>query len=167
MILKNIVQLNVRSKVFNLKHLRNLSTKLKENHEDSEKKTKKRVKPTEFKLSKDIQEYYNTPEKQEVLRKFPEKLLRRKIKTPEHLYVANPNTAKLISSYLVQDIAKDKPFVEINPGLGFLTKEILERTENKIMLFEANESFTGNLKVQELLLFKSDLISLSQLFRNR
>jgi dimethyladenosine transferase 2 len=120
---------------------------LKEDNEEVKPKPRKRSKSTEMRISKDIQEHFRTPEQVDILRKFPEKLLRKKIKTPEHLYIADPNTAKIISKYLIQDVVKEKPFLEINPGLGLLTKELLDNTENKILLFEAEEKFAASMKV--------------------
>ncbi|CAO1431609.1 unnamed protein product [Diamesa hyperborea] len=112
---------------------------------DTQKPKKKRKSSTEPRISKDIQSYFNNEEREFVLKQFPDKLLRKKVKTPENLYICDEVCAELIANYITKSDGKDKPIIEINPGLGMLSKHLLKKTKNDLMLYENNEFFNPEL----------------------
>ena len=153
--------------ISDIKLTRNLSTIPAQNIENEEIKTKKKdakinfdefmmdtLKPrkkrkssTEPRISKDIQSYFSNKEREFVLKQFPDKLLRKKIKTPENLYICDEGCAELIANYITKSDGYDKPVIEVNPGLGMLSKHLLKRTTNDLMLYENNEFFNTELNV--------------------
>ena len=112
---------------------------------DPPKPRKKRKSSTEPRISKDIQSYFNNKEREFVLNQFPDKLLRKKVKTPENLYICDEGCAELIADYITKSDGNDKPIIEINPGLGLLSKHLLKRTKSDLMLYENNEFFNTEL----------------------
>lgn len=112
-------------------------------------RTKKTRKPStgEPKVTKEIFTYFNDPERKNVLRNVPEKLLKKKTKAPDGLYLASEESAKTIFDILKQDLAKDKTLIEVNPGIGLLTKHLITETDNDLLLFEPCEDFHSNLAV--------------------
>ena len=118
----------------------------------------KRKSSTEPRISKDIQSYFNNKEREFVLKKFPEKFLRKKIKTPENLYICDEECAEIIADYITKSDGNNKPVIEINPGIGMLTKHLLQKTNNDLMLYENNEFFNTELNVGFLFFFLFKLI---------
>lgn len=117
---------------------------------DTPKPRKKRKTSTEPRISKDIQSHFSNKEREFVLKQFPDKLLRKKIKTPENMYICDEGCAELIADYITNSDGNDKPVIEINPGLGLLSKHLLKRTTNDLMLYENNEFFNTELHVRLL-----------------
>lgn len=81
---------------------------------------------------------------------FPSKLLTRKQKTPNHLYLANESIANVIDTHLHKHFQQTTcdTILEINPGVGFFTRKLLDREETfkKIILIESMEHFLPNLE---------------------
>ena len=74
----------------------------------------------------------------------PNKLLRRSSAQKVSLYLINKNTAKSLSEIISRELLKDNSFViECNPGLGFLTEELIKIGVPKINIYEKNESFNA------------------------
>ncbi|KAJ2953334.1 hypothetical protein O0L34_g924 [Tuta absoluta] len=81
--------------------------------------------------------------------KLPKALLR-KYKTPESMYLINRKTAKGIAK-VIQSHLDGSPVVEVNPGLGFLSEELLRVHKNHHYLYETSSHFMPcleNLKQQ-------------------
>lgn len=113
------------------------------------KTTQKLKSNYETKVVKEISAYFGSPGSENILQSFPEKLLKRK-KAPEGFYIATESAAKQIfdalKSYKLQP---DKPIIEVNPGLGLLTKHLVNETGNDLILFEPIESFHSNISVSK------------------
>ncbi|XP_047536831.1 dimethyladenosine transferase 2, mitochondrial [Vanessa atalanta] len=104
-------------------------------------KTNKNVEKLGPKLSQDVVKYLETsPEYKNIINVVPKNLLR-KYKSPETMYLINHKTAKEITETLVKYLRKDAPVVEVNPGFGFLTRELLRCQPNRIYLYESSNHF--------------------------
>ncbi|CAH2094591.1 unnamed protein product [Euphydryas editha] len=98
------------------------------------------------KVSQDVISYLeSSPEYKNVIDIVPKSLLR-KYKAPETMYLINRNTAKDITDILKKYINKDAPVVEVNPGLGYLTQELLQCQKNRIYLYETSNHFVQFLR---------------------
>lgn len=107
----------------------------------------KKVKTTEFKVPKDISQYFDTTTKTDVIDLYPEKLFKKKSKAPEGFYLNDVGTAKLISKYLTQNLPENVPLFEVNPGIGLLSREIIKTGNKNLHFFEGNEFFLNDLVV--------------------
>lgn len=104
------------------------------------------IKP-EPKVATDVVNYLeSTTDYKDIVDKIPKSLLR-KYKAPETMYLINKNTAKCITETLETYIGKKSPIVEINPGFGYLTRELLVRRNNPIYLYEISNHFSQHLTV--------------------
>lgn len=118
--------------------------------EKSSPKTRvKSDKSYEIKISKDLNKYYTDNGKANILPLFPEKLLKKKIKTPDTFYIADPTAAKTIAKFVTKNHKSDVPLIEVNPGPGFLTKELLKSDVQNIKLYEHTEHFFADLLVSD------------------
>ncbi|XP_045776377.1 dimethyladenosine transferase 2, mitochondrial [Maniola jurtina] len=96
----------------------------------------------EPKVAADVMNYLkNSTDYKEIVDKVPKTLLK-KYKAPETMYLINKNTAKNITETLVNYISNDAPIVEINPGFGFLTRELLQCQKKSIYLYEISNHFS-------------------------
>lgn len=78
------------------------------------------------KVAQDVMNYIeNTPEYAGIKNQIP-KFLLRKYKAPESMYLINEGTAKEIVQAVEKNLIIHSPIVEVNPGLGILTKELLQ-----------------------------------------
>ncbi|CAK1550527.1 unnamed protein product [Leptosia nina] len=73
-------------------------------------------------------------------------MLLKKYRNPEIMYLINRKTAKDICTTIHDHLEKDVPIVEVNPGLCYLTEEILKRESNKVYLYESHRMFQNSLK---------------------
>lgn len=104
--------------------------------------------PPAAKLSDDIKIHFTKSQKLfSIINKFPQKLLTKRHKPSEHMYVADPIAAQTIAPYLIDDLPKDTPLVEINPGPGVLTEEIVKSHVQNIILYEDFNEFLPILQV--------------------
>ncbi|XP_026760681.2 dimethyladenosine transferase 2, mitochondrial [Galleria mellonella] len=86
----------------------------------------------------------NFPEYKDLKEQLPKGLLK-KYKTPESMYLINKKTAKIIAATLNKHIDESSPVVEVNPGLGYLTKELLNSQINHIYMFESLNHFSSHI----------------------
>lgn len=98
----------------------------------------------------DVEKFMDSlPEYQQIKNKLPKSLLK-KYKTPESMYLINNKTAKIIAKAIEGYINTDLPLIEVNPGLGILTEELLQCQKNHIFIYEALNHFAPNLQVSEI-----------------
>lgn len=102
----------------------------------------------EPKIAKEILNYFNDPERTQVLKGVPVKLLRKKSSTVNGLYLMTDKTAEKIADVLVKDLKPHQTLIEVNPGLGLLTKHLANRIDNDLVLYEPLEEFHRNLSVR-------------------
>lgn len=99
------------------------------------------------KVSQEVINYLESSlEYKNIINIVPKSLLR-KYKAPETMYLINENTARNITETLKKYIEKDAPVVEVNPGPGLLTQELLQCQKNKLYLYETSNHFAQLLKV--------------------
>lgn len=111
----------------------------------------------EFKVPKDISQYFDTTSKTDVIDLYPEKLFKKKSKAPESFYLNDVGTAKLISKYLTQNLPENVPLFEVNPGIGLLSREIIKTGNKNLHFFEGNEFFLNDLVVSIFIVFIFEL----------
>lgn len=100
-----------------------------------------KVKP-EFRMSEDLRQHFHTHEQREMLATYPKKILRKKQKSPEHLYLADALATQSIVPHLLHCYSSKMPIVEVNPGTGILTQELLKHeTITDLRLFESHREF--------------------------
>lgn len=108
------------------------------------KQTKEKPPP---KLAADVVNYVNSlPEYNNIKDKIPRTLLR-KYKTPESMYLINQKSAKEIVDTIQKHISDDSPLIEVNPGFGFLSEELLKCQTKPIYMYEMSSQFASNLTV--------------------
>ncbi|KAG6450023.1 hypothetical protein O3G_MSEX006358 [Manduca sexta] len=67
------------------------------------------------------------------------------------MYLINRGTAKTIADTIKDYLTEESPIVEVNPGLGFLSEELLKCQNNHIYMYEISHHFTqyiSNLQAQ-------------------
>ncbi|XP_068619021.1 dimethyladenosine transferase 2, mitochondrial [Battus philenor] len=98
------------------------------------------------KVATDVMNYLeNDAESKKLVKKLPTFLLR-KYKTPESMYLINSKTAKEIAKAIKSSLGEDCPIIEVNPGIGFLSKELLQCKNNHIYLYESSNHFSPHIK---------------------
>jgi Ribosomal RNA adenine dimethylase len=100
----------------------------------------------ESKIPKELLGNYDSPEDIKVLASFPDKFLKKKT-TSDIFYMANEKQASHIADIITKDLRPDQTLLEANPGLGFVTKHLLEKTSNNLILYESTSSFVKELSV--------------------
>ncbi|KAJ8714052.1 hypothetical protein PYW08_007672 [Mythimna loreyi] len=66
------------------------------------------------------------------------------------MYLINKETAKEIVNTIKERINNNSPLIEVNPGFGFLTEELLQCQNNPIYMYEMSSQFSTHLsKIQE------------------
>lgn len=84
----------------------------------------------------------------------PSRLLVRRVKSPESLYLIDSDIADEIFYLIRSDLlSTDSHIIEVNPGLGLITQKLLATEIQKLRLFETEQHFVSLLK---------DMISKSQ-----
>lgn len=112
------------------------------------RKTKDEIKQNP-KVAQDVINYLeSSSEYKDIITEIPKHLLK-KYKTPESMYLINKKTAKNIANTLVNYINKEAPLVEVNPGFGYLTQELIRCQDNSIYLYEVSHNFTKFLSVSK------------------
>uniref|UniRef100_A0A182QP86 rRNA adenine N(6)-methyltransferase n=1 Tax=Anopheles farauti TaxID=69004 RepID=A0A182QP86_9DIPT len=107
---------------------------------------------TEPIISKDILEYFQTTRDMDasVLKLFPASILRKSSLNTERFYVANRATANQIADVITQDLPPNRLLVEVNPGPGLLTEQILQRNVQNLRLYETDASFEAQLRALDI-----------------
>lgn len=114
------------------------------------------------KLATDVVNYINsTPDYSDIANKIPNSLLR-KYKTPESMYLINKKTAKEIVKTIKDSINNDSPLIEVNPGFGYLSEELLRCQKNPIYMYEMSNQFSSHLCVSIVTLNSSHLRGVPQ-----
>lgn len=136
--LKNLVP-----KLYNLR-LCNFASKVQLDHDNQQKQQ-----PKKRKVPQDIKEqFFKSDELKTIVNKFPEKFLRKKYKVPGQLYIAHPSAAQCIAPHLTAGIPTDMPVIEVNPGLGLLTQELIDHGLSNLRLYESAKEFLPILEVR-------------------
>jgi hypothetical protein len=96
-------------------------------------------------------QYFNHPDRSDALR-YPEILFKRRtIKKLEQFYVADNSGATIINEELKKNLPDDKPLMEVNCGVGLLTKKLLNETKNDLYLYESEKDLLENLTVSRII----------------
>lgn len=99
------------------------------------------------KVAADVVNYLeNNPEYHGIQNQIPKSLLR-KYKTPESMYLINKTTAKEIANTIKNHLNGDSPVVEVNPGLGYLSHELLRCHNGHLYMYETLNHFSQCLSV--------------------
>lgn len=110
------------------------------------------------KLAADVINYLkNCQEYEGIIKELPKSLLK-KYKTPESMYLINKKTAKDIAK-TIKKLLDNSPVVEVNPGLGVLSEELLQVHKGPHYFYENSTHFEPHLIVSN---FKSFVILLSK-----
>ena len=112
------------------------------------------------KLSADVVNYVNsTPEYMDIKDKVPNALLK-KYKTPESMYLINKKTAKAIVNTIKDRINNNSPLIEVNPGFGFLSAELLQCQKCPIYMYEMSSQFSTHLSVSWIFKFLNKIFTI-------
>uniref|UniRef100_A0A182TAI1 rRNA adenine N(6)-methyltransferase n=1 Tax=Anopheles maculatus TaxID=74869 RepID=A0A182TAI1_9DIPT len=103
---------------------------------------------TEIAVPKDILEHFQTADGMDasVLKHFPPSIVRKSSLNTERFYVASRATAERIADVITQDLPPDRPLLEINPGPGLLTEQLLKRKVTNLRLYETESAFEPRLR---------------------
>lgn len=113
----------------------------------SKKRKRKERESTEH-IGKEVLAHFDRPESRFILKGFPEELLKKRSKkVMQGLYISNEESARTIASTLMKGLRPDQSLMELNPGLGLLTKRLIDNTENDLLLYEPMGHFHPNLTV--------------------
>ncbi|XP_050091458.1 dimethyladenosine transferase 2, mitochondrial, partial [Anopheles aquasalis] len=96
-------------------------------------------------VPKDVQDYFQSRDAS-VLSLFPPNLLRKCSQNTERFYVADRSTALQVADILTRDLPTDRLLVEVNPGPGLLTTELLKQHKQNLRVYETEASFEDRLK---------------------
>ena len=123
---------------------------LKANKTNESKKTKTN-KDHERKISKEMMTRLNAQGFSEIAKKFPVQIFKKKSKAPDGLYIACDRVAAQMAEIILKDL--NCQLIETNPGIGFLSKRLMNGTNNNLLLFEPIESFHDDLTVCLIFIF--------------
>lgn len=108
---------------------------------------KNKNKPESVKVSKDVVKHFDTPYRSAAF-DFPKSLmLKKRKKSNDVFYVADKLAASKIIKEFKKDLPANKPILEINPGIGLLTKYLIQDTPNDLFLYENDASMYDELLV--------------------
>lgn len=111
------------------------------------------------KLASDILKYLeNDSEYKNLICKLPKSLIK-KYKSPESMYLINKKTANNIVNTIRNHLDEKSPIIEVNPGLGFLSEEILKNGHNHLYLYETSNHFSEYIKVGIFVYILENIIS--------
>lgn len=86
--------------------------------------------------------FNENPEYQQIKPLIPSKLLRRNLTTPVEMYLIDKSIAKTIAYQIKENFKlKSLVIIEINPGLGLLTEELLSLGVKQIEMMESKPKF--------------------------
>lgn len=114
----------------------------------AQKKVVKKIKSSEskstVKLSRDIQSYFKDINKNSILPLIPEKFLKRTKRIADQLYLTDEDVAEIIFNEINKHCSTST-IVEVNPGIGLLTKKLMTKPLSQLILYESNEEMYKNL----------------------
>ncbi|XP_062564116.1 dimethyladenosine transferase 2, mitochondrial [Armigeres subalbatus] len=116
----------------------------KHNKQNSSKDESTKQSNVSARVAREMKDYFDSDQFDMVMNKFPASLLRR-TQVSEQFYLAAPKLAKNIAKWVTDGMGPDQLLVEVNPGVGLLTKELLKKTNN-LLLYETDESFAPELE---------------------
>lgn len=97
-------------------------------------------------LAADVVNHLNkSPEYEGLIKQLPKSLLK-KYKNPESMYLINRKTAEEIANTIKSFLDKS-PVVEVNPGLGLLSEELLKVHSGPHFFYESSSHFEPHLSV--------------------
>uniref|UniRef100_A0A4Y0BNV8 rRNA adenine N(6)-methyltransferase n=1 Tax=Anopheles funestus TaxID=62324 RepID=A0A4Y0BNV8_ANOFN len=97
-------------------------------------------------VPKDLLEHFQTAEGMDVMKRFPPSILRKSSINTERFYVANRATAEQIANVVTNDLPPDRLLVEVNPGPGLLTEQIMKHNVTNMRLYETETAFEMKLR---------------------
>ncbi|XP_049287852.1 dimethyladenosine transferase 2, mitochondrial [Anopheles funestus] len=97
-------------------------------------------------VPKDLLEHFQTAEGMDVMKRFPPSILRKSSINTERFYVANRATAEQIANVVTNDLPPDRLLVEVNPGPGLLTEQIMKHNVTNMRLYETETAFEIKLR---------------------
>lgn len=79
--------------------------------------------------------------------RFPANPQRKNLSVPPRaVFIAQEDAAKKINS-IIQNYKKPVPFIEMNPGIGLLTKRLINSNKEPLILCEYDKELNGSLQV--------------------
>ncbi|XP_069688697.1 dimethyladenosine transferase 2, mitochondrial [Periplaneta americana] len=98
--------------------------------------------------STEILDYMNSkPSLKSLLNHLPEKLLKRKRAKPDAFYAIDSDVANKLVELIGQDVVKGGvPVYEANPGLGLISKHLLNAGVQRLCVCEPSPSFSQQMK---------------------
>ncbi|KAG7297932.1 hypothetical protein JYU34_018687 [Plutella xylostella] len=102
----------------------------------------KKTEKVDLKLAPDVMKYLETLPYYDNIKESIPKTLLRKYKTPESMYLIHKQTATVIAETLKEHLNTGSPVVEVNPGFGFLTEELLKHRIEPLHLYEVSNNFS-------------------------
>jgi hypothetical protein len=118
--------------------------RVKKKLEKNEKPRKSSGTPS---FPKDMQKYFETNMRKNVLTTYPENLLKKKNLLPTGSYLTCKKTARIIADELLKNLPAGLPILEANPGTGLITSQLLENSTNPIFLYEPESYFYNDVMV--------------------
>lgn len=91
-----------------------------------------------------IVKYFENDQFPETLDQFPPSLLRRKVSS-DSIYLTNRQWANVVVKHLGH-MEQNVPILELNPGVGILTKELLANTNANIHCLESQRLFKTHME---------------------
>lgn len=110
-----------------------------------------------------IKKFFASDKERKIIEKFPYKLLKKK-PSPKRLYLAHPEAQKIISEHIKKSLCKDDTILEVNPGPGVLTGELIKNDSLKMILIESMDEFVKHLEVNFILFYFKSSIEVSIFF---
>ncbi|ETN67550.1 RrnaAD, ribosomal rRNA adenine dimethylase [Anopheles darlingi] len=96
-------------------------------------------------VPKDVQDYFQARDAS-VLSLFPPNLLRKCSQNTERFYIADRSASQQVADVLTRDLPADRLLVEVNPGPGLLTSELLKKHKQNLRVYETESCFESRLK---------------------
>lgn len=129
---------------FFINYQRQLATAVK-----AERKKRAKKDSDELNVQKDILKYYSENAEKSVALQYPDTILRKfnKKKKLDGLYIADALGIDKIFNAITKNLPDDMPIIEANPGIGILTRKLMNETKNPLILFEPDKIMYDKLKV--------------------
>ncbi|XP_049954047.1 dimethyladenosine transferase 2, mitochondrial [Schistocerca serialis cubense] len=120
--------------------------------------------------SEEISNYFQTKESlRNVLKDVPGKILKMRRKIPEALYLVDDDVADEIVTAINKEVESlNSPIIEANPGLGLITKRLLNCGAQNLQLYESSAEFKARLQAIEeenrsrVTLYSADILDLAK-----